>query len=145
MSRYGFRDRWSAAIKRAGVPYVVFHSLRHTWATQRLAAGVPDHIVAGRIGHANANITRAIYAEFLPRSDRAEAIEWGRDLDDAMRQAAACADRVPSVPKPSTSGDTERHAGATKPNKRNIRNTTRHAPQVPPLGFEPEHETREPE
>lgn len=107
MGRHALVYRFGVAVKRAGVPRCRFHDLRHTWATLRLSEGVPDHIVAGRIGHANANITRAIYAKYLPSADRDEATTWGRDLDDAVRIASACADRVPSVPKSPILSDTE--------------------------------------
>ena len=137
MSRYAFQARWRAAIKRAGVPICRFHDLRHTWATMRLSEGVPDHIVAGRIGHANANTTRAIYAEYLPRTDRDEAHAWGRDLDNAVRVASACADRVPTDAESATSSDTDRHERETEPRNGADSVIEQHSTEVPPLGFEP--------
>jgi integrase len=46
-----------------------FHTLRHTHATELLAAGVPVHDVSRRLGHAKVSTTLDIYAQFMPNSD----------------------------------------------------------------------------
>lgn len=44
---------------------VRLHDLRHTHATLLLRAGVPPHVVAARLGHADASITLRVYAHVL--------------------------------------------------------------------------------
>ena len=50
---------------KAKMRSVRFHDLRHTHATLLLAAGVPHHEVADRLGHADATITLKVYAGVL--------------------------------------------------------------------------------
>ncbi len=49
----------------AGVPRARLHDLRHLHATTLLLAGVPVHVVAARLGHADAVITLRVYAHVL--------------------------------------------------------------------------------
>ncbi|MCF8550280.1 MAG: tyrosine-type recombinase/integrase [Pontimonas sp.] len=49
------------ACKKAGLPIVSPHTLRHSAATMMLEAGVPIHVVSRRLGHSNINITVDIY------------------------------------------------------------------------------------
>jgi integrase len=58
-------------VARAGVPAAPLHDLRHLHATMLLLAGVPVHVVAARLGHADAAITLRVYAHVL-RQDAAE-------------------------------------------------------------------------
>ena len=48
-----FRD----AIKRAAVPRIRLHDLRHTWASLAVAAGVNPKVVSERLGHATVSFT----------------------------------------------------------------------------------------
>ncbi|MEW6153974.1 MAG: site-specific integrase [Actinomycetota bacterium] len=66
--------------KRAGVPEVRLHDLRHFVATRLLANGVDIRTVAGRLGHRNPNVTLNVYAHFLPEADRDAADLLGRLL-----------------------------------------------------------------
>ena len=50
----------------AGFEGLRFHDLRHTAATLMLRAGVNPKLAAARLGHANANITLAIYSHVQP-------------------------------------------------------------------------------
>ncbi len=59
-------------MKRAGVPPMNTHALRHTAATQMLLAGVPVVIVSQKLGHASVSITLDLYAHVLP-SDQQQA------------------------------------------------------------------------
>ena len=49
----------------AGVPHARLHDLRHLHATTLLHAGVPVHVVAARLGHADAVTTLRVYAHAL--------------------------------------------------------------------------------
>ncbi len=52
-------------IAEAGLPRTRLHDLRHLHATKLLLAGVPVHVVASRLGHADPAITLRVYAHLL--------------------------------------------------------------------------------
>jgi integrase len=54
------------AAKRAGLPRIRLHDLRHTYATLALSAGVHPKVVSERLGHANIGITLDCYSHCLP-------------------------------------------------------------------------------
>ena len=56
---------WRAIRKRAVIGKVGIHVLRHTWATQAFAAGLPPKAVSLALGHASVSFTEAQYARFL--------------------------------------------------------------------------------
>lgn len=60
---------WKAILKEAGIKYRHFHCLRHTHATQLLAAGVPLLEVAKRLGHAKTSYTVNLYGHAIPGYD----------------------------------------------------------------------------
>lgn len=66
-----------ALVKRADVPKISIHDLRHTSATLMLKSGVPVKVVSERLGHAQASITLDTYAHVLPDMQEAavEAID----------------------------------------------------------------------
>ena len=49
------------------LPHARLHDLRHVHATMLLVAGVPVHVVAERLGHADPAITLRIYAHVIRR------------------------------------------------------------------------------
>ena len=49
------------------------HDLRHTWASQMLAAGAGPAWVARQLGHSSPLITLRIYAHWVPGSKRVSA------------------------------------------------------------------------
>jgi integrase len=53
-------------IRRAGVPSIRLHDLRHTHATLGLAAGVPAKVMQERLGHASVQITLDLYSHVVP-------------------------------------------------------------------------------
>jgi len=53
-------------LKRARVPRVRFHDLRHAHASHLLKQGVPVKVVQERLGHATPAVTLGIYAHVLP-------------------------------------------------------------------------------
>lgn len=63
------RRMWIGILKEAGLPYRNFHCLRHTHATQLLAAGVPLLEVSKRLGHAKTSYTVNIYGHAIPGYD----------------------------------------------------------------------------
>ncbi len=59
---------FKSALKRAGLPVIRFHDLRHTAATLMLANGVSLVTVSKILGHSSPAITATIYAHALDES-----------------------------------------------------------------------------
>lgn len=55
--------------RRADVPALTLHGLRHTWATLALQRGVHTRVVQERLGHATMAITLGIYSHVSPTLD----------------------------------------------------------------------------
>ena len=70
---------------RAGIDKRVHaHGLRHSHATELVAAGVPLHVIAGQLGHASTATTDAYLAKLMP-SDRIAVLRaagWTLDAED---------------------------------------------------------------
>lgn len=66
-------------VRRAPVPRIRLHDLRHTHATLLIAAGVPAKVVAERLGHSRASFTIDSYQHVLPGM-QAEAAQIFADL-----------------------------------------------------------------
>jgi integrase len=60
--------------RRAGLPEIRFHDLRHAHATLMLLGGVHPKVVSERLGHASVGITLDIYSHVLP-SMQTEAVQ----------------------------------------------------------------------
>jgi integrase len=56
---------YTKLLKRAGIEYVNFHTLRHTFATKMITAGADVKTLSELLGHANAMITVNLYAHSL--------------------------------------------------------------------------------
>jgi integrase len=67
-------------VRRAGLPRLSFHGLRHSYVTMLLRAGQPLHVVARRAGHSSPNVTSAVYAHVLPGDDEEAALAGARLL-----------------------------------------------------------------
>jgi len=52
-------------VRAAGLPAARLDDLRHLHATTPLLVGVPVHVVAARLGHADSAITLRVYAHVL--------------------------------------------------------------------------------
>jgi integrase len=57
---------WRFLVRRAGLPHVRFHDLRHGHATLLLCQGVHPKVVSERLGHATVGITLDIYSHVIP-------------------------------------------------------------------------------
>ena len=57
-------------LKKAGLPDIRFHDLRHTAATLMLLQGVPVKVVQERLGHTQISLTLGTYAHVLPSMDK---------------------------------------------------------------------------
>jgi integrase len=60
------RHRFQRLVRDSGVTSIRIHDCRHTFASLALASGVPVTEVSAILGHANAGITMALYAHFIP-------------------------------------------------------------------------------
>lgn len=81
-------DRVSRLFKRAcanaGLPVPRLHDTRHTAVTLGISSGVPIHVVAGRVGHANVTTTLNTYSHFLPRADKLAADVIGAAINEPV-------------------------------------------------------------
>jgi integrase len=71
-------------VKRAGVPRIRFHDLRHTCATLLLIANVNPKVVSERLGHASIQITLDTYSHVLPTMQKRAAEKMDRILRPAV-------------------------------------------------------------
>jgi integrase len=64
--RRSIRDNsFANLLKRALLPPMRFHALRHGAATALIASGVPVRVVSEQLGHANIGITLQTYSHVL--------------------------------------------------------------------------------
>ena len=68
------------AAKKAGVPPLGVHTLRHTYATTALLHGVPIHVVSRNLGHSSIAITADIYGHLTDEATHSAA----RIVSDAL-------------------------------------------------------------
>ena len=66
-------------VKKASIPDIRFHDLRHTAAAIMLTNGRPPIVVSRILGHARVSITSDIYGHLIPGAD-AGAIEMMEEL-----------------------------------------------------------------
>ena len=64
--RYITTHCFKPLLKRAGLPEIRFHDLRHTCATLLLSKNVNPKVVSEMLGHASIAITLDIYSHVLP-------------------------------------------------------------------------------
>jgi integrase len=62
-------SEWGEIASHIGMPEITFHSLRHTHASQLIAAGVDIATISKRLGHARPSVTLAIYAHMFTSDD----------------------------------------------------------------------------
>jgi hypothetical protein len=102
VSRY-----WRQAVKKAMLPQIRLHDLRHTHATLALQASVHPKVVSGRLGHATVSITLDTYSHAIGATggggsaDRRAGVR-GR-LASACREATVAAATIASGRGPSMS------------------------------------------
>jgi len=64
------RDRFRPLLRKAALPPIRFHDLRHTAATRLLEQGVHPKVVSEMLGHASVAITLDIYSHVSPDLQR---------------------------------------------------------------------------
>ena len=78
--RYITTHRFKPLLKRAGLPQIRFHDLRHTCATLLLSKNVNPKVVSEMLGHASIAITLDTYSHVLPNMQN----EAARAMEDAL-------------------------------------------------------------
>lgn len=59
-------QHFALVLKKAGLPHIRLHDLRHTHATWLLQEGVHPKVVAERLGHSTTTLTMDVYSHVLP-------------------------------------------------------------------------------
>lgn len=68
-----FSTEFGQFLKKHNLPHVRFHDLRHTHASQLIAAGVHLTLISRRLGHATIGITSDTYGHVIAEVERAAA------------------------------------------------------------------------
>jgi integrase len=71
-------------LRRATLPHMRFHDLRHTAATLLLAEGVHAKVVSEMLGHATIGLTLDLYSHVLPDMQSAAALAMERVLGTGL-------------------------------------------------------------
>jgi len=76
---------FAKVLRKAGLPHLRFHDLRHSHTSLLLKAGVHPKIVSERLGHANIGITLDTYSHVLPGLQERAAECFDEMLDDVSK------------------------------------------------------------
>jgi integrase/recombinase XerD len=80
-----YRHLFKGAVREAALnDRIVFHSLRHTYASQLVQAGTPLPIVAQQLGHATTDTVSRTYGHLAPSTLEAEIRSRFAPLDPAL-------------------------------------------------------------
>lgn len=75
------RSIFKPQLKRAGLPDIRIHDLRHSMTSLGVAAGIVPGVLSGRLGHSTTRLTEDRYSHVLPGVDGGAA-----DAIDALLQ-----------------------------------------------------------
>lgn len=64
---------FQSIVRKANLPHLTLHGLRHAHATMLLTAGVHPKVVSERLGHSNIAVTMDTYSHVLPGLQEAAA------------------------------------------------------------------------
>jgi len=73
-------------VKKAGLPILRFHDLRHTYASLMLKQGIHPKIVSERLGHSSIGITLDTYSHVMPGLQEAAALRFEEGLQQTAEQ-----------------------------------------------------------
>ena len=72
---------FKAVLRRAGLPAIRYHDLRHTAATLLLAQGIDPRTIMETLGHSQISLTLNTYAHVVPALQREAAAKMDEILD----------------------------------------------------------------
>lgn len=72
------------ALRKAGLPRVTFHDLRHSAATVLYAAGVPLPVISDILGHSTIRVTNDLYRHRVPELSRDAAQRMDAALERVL-------------------------------------------------------------
>jgi integrase len=78
-------DEFKKILRRAGLPAIRFHDLRHSTATLLLSLGVHAKVVQEMLGHTQISMTMDIYSHVLPSMQ----IDAVHRLNDLLKEGAS--------------------------------------------------------
>jgi integrase len=78
--KYMLKHCFRPLLRRAGLPPIRFHDLRHTAATLLLGQGIHPKVVAEMLGHTTITITLDTYSHVLPEMQREATVKLDRLL-----------------------------------------------------------------
>lgn len=76
-----------AVLKRAGIPRMRLHDLRHAHASHLIADAVSPKVVQERLGHSSVQFTLQVYGHLLPGQQQAAADGFAASLSDEIDRA----------------------------------------------------------
>ena len=100
-----FRE-FKRLLKKAGLPSIRFHDMRHTNASLMLGQGVHPKVVQERLGHCQVSITLNIYSHVLPGLGREAVEQLGATLE-LSEEAGEPADPGDADQSPEPGGEDE--------------------------------------
>lgn len=71
------------------LPHARLHDLRHLHATTLLPAGVPVHVVAARLGHADPAVTLRVYSHVLREHAASVGDVFAQAVDAAVSKSVS--------------------------------------------------------
>jgi integrase len=80
-------ELFSKFLRDNGLPEIVLHELRHTFASLSNAAGIPSFNIGKALGHASPSITQKIYTHILDQT-HSSAVQGVAAIADQMREQA---------------------------------------------------------
>jgi len=81
------------ALRRAGLPSIRFHDLRHTWVSLLIQTGAHAKYIQEQAGHSSIQVTMDTYGHLFPSGNRGLV---GK-LDDPAMQAESATPSQPEV------------------------------------------------
>lgn len=81
-------------VRKAGLPSLRLHDLRHTHATLMMEQGTNPNVVSERLGHASVGITLDLYSHVTPTLQAEAALRFDQSMARQREkvEAAAVAD-----------------------------------------------------
>lgn len=82
-SQHGY-GTFKRIIKKAGLPDIPFHGLRHTYATHSIAVGVDEKTLAKELGHTKPCFTLDCYAHVTEEMQKRASEVTGNALEKIL-------------------------------------------------------------